>query len=161
MATLQVLQNIAMRICLKIYVPWDVHVNVIHQRASVSKLDTRLMYLQSALCHRFIARNGLVMIVDRVTRASDGPLIHQINPRLVRHSKNPTYKAIDTWNNLPPSIRIIKERDPFKHQVKTHLKIRFPLQVLDEDGLLVDQLEATPNLGCYILRSWDCHMTRC
>ena len=41
--------------------------------------------------------------------------------------------------SFAPHIRIINEKDSFKRQIKTHLNIRFPLQVLNEDGSVVDQ----------------------
>ena len=126
-ASIQVLQNIAIRVCLKIYVPRDAHVDVIHAKVKVSKIDVRLKYLQSNICHRLVARNGIELILGRNTRAADGPLIKQINPRLIRHSKNPSYKAIDTWNSLPPNIRNLSKKNAFKTQVKGFLKTAFPL----------------------------------
>ena len=130
---LQVLQNMAIRICLKIDVPREVHTDVIHSRTSVVKVESRLFYLQSIMCHRLVKRDGLALIENRFTRAADGPLVKQINPHQTRYSKNPMYKAIETWNSLPPATRNVIEKNEFRTKIKNYIKGKFPLILPNPD----------------------------
>ena len=51
---MQILQNIAIRVCLLIKDPTSVHVEDMHKRANIVPIDIRRSYLQELLCYRLI-----------------------------------------------------------------------------------------------------------
>ena len=92
---LQILQNVGIRVCLKVKDPMSVSVKDIHRTIKVLPTDLHRKYLQGILCYRLIKLNLLDMVVNRVTRAADGPLIRMYISHTVRVQKSP---AVDAYN---------------------------------------------------------------
>ena len=122
---LQILQNIAIRVCFKVKDPTDISIKKLHQRANVLPTDLRRIYLQSIVCYRLIGLNALSLIENRVTRAGDGPIIVNYTAHTRRVQLSPAYAAIDTWNAINSGVRNAETNLAFKNEVKSTIRKYF------------------------------------
>ena len=60
---LQILQNIALRLCYNIKDPTLISVKKLHEKAKVMPIDLRRKYLQAITCHRLIQLNALELML--------------------------------------------------------------------------------------------------
>ena len=122
---IQILQNIAIRICLKIKDPMSISVKDIHTNVNVLSVDLRREYLQGILCYRLIKLNSLKIVHNRVTRAADGPLIQMYLCHTRRVQLSPAVSAYNVWNKLKPDLRNSETTIVFKNSLKKKIKLFF------------------------------------
>ena len=122
---LQILQNIGIRVCLRIKDPMSVPVKEIHKKIKVLPTDLRRQYLQGILCYRLIKLNSLEMVENRHTRAADGPLIKMYISHTVRVHKSPPVDAYNSWNKIKSDIRNTETSISFKTKLKAHIINKF------------------------------------
>ena len=72
---IQILQNIALRICYKVPDPTEISVKQLHIDAKLFPIDLKRKYLQVVISYRLISIDSLELEENRHTRAADGPLI--------------------------------------------------------------------------------------
>ena len=115
---LQILQNVGIRVCLKVKDPMSESVKGLHKKVNILPTDLRRQYLQGILCYRLIKLNSLKLVVNRVTRAADAPpdISHT-----VRVQKSPPVDAYHAWNMIKPEIRNADTSTSFKSKLKASI----------------------------------------
>ena len=124
---LQILQNIALRLCFNIRDPTEISVKELHTKANVLPLDLRRNYLQAITCYRLINIKALNLVTNRRTRAGDGPLIVNYLTHTKRVQISPANSAYDTWNSIPHPLRMIETISSFKGKYRTCIAKYFKL----------------------------------
>ena len=122
---IQILQNIAIRICLNVKDPMLVSVKKLHEKVKVLPIDLRRKYLQGILCYRLINLKALSMVNNRTTRAGYGPLIETYLTHTKRIQVSPPNNAYDMWNSLRPEVRNSDSCKIFKSKLKSVIKNQF------------------------------------
>ena len=122
---LQILQNIALRLCYNIKDPTLISVKKLHEKAKVLPIDLRRNYLQVITCHRLIQLNALSLVENRRTRAGDGPLIVDYLMYTKRVQVSPANSAFNAWNNVKVEFRTIEDSVVFKRRIKSSIKKDF------------------------------------
>ena len=123
-SSVQILQNKALRACLRIRNYIDVPVHELHLDLNVQQFDKRMQYFLMCSIYRNIKNGFLVPIVSRIrTRMHRAPVLPLPIPNTDCLFKSATYFGIQTWNILPVLIRNSDTLDLFKTNVKGYLFI--------------------------------------
>ena len=115
---IQILQNIALRVCFRILDPTEISVKKLHEMAKIFPIDLRRKYLQGVICYRLISTDSLVLEDYGRTRAADGPLIRLYISHSERNRKSPPNSAFSEWNSIPSCIRLSENKESFKRALK-------------------------------------------
>ena len=123
-STVQVLQNKALRACLRIRNYMDVPVHEIHLRLNVQPYDKRMQYFLLCSIYRNIKNVFLIpMVPKKRTRLHRAPVLPLVTPNTDWFYRSSTYFGIQTWNILPVYIRNSNTLDLFKTNIKQYLFI--------------------------------------
>ena len=118
----QILQNKAIRACLRIRNYMDMPVYEIHLRLNVQPYDKRMQYFLLCSIYRNIKSGFLVpMVPIKRTRLHRAPLLPLATPNTDWFYKSATYVGLHTWNILPLCIRNSANLDLFKTNIKLYL----------------------------------------
>ena len=106
-STIQVLQNKALRSCLKVTNYIDVPIHELHLELNVQPFDKRMQYFLLCSIYRKIKNEFLTPIVPRkITRMHRAPTLPLATPNTDWYYRSAVYFGIETWNILPINIRI-------------------------------------------------------
>ena len=113
---LQIMQNKALRTCLKVRQNTEVHVSDLHIELQVQPYDRRIQHFLLCTIYRLIDSGIIKPIVPRKsTGLHKAPVLYLPIPKCDTFYKNPTYFGPKTWN-------ILLALQPLK-SLKLHLRI--------------------------------------
>ena len=122
-STIQVLQNKALRSCLRKKNYVDVHTHEIHLQLNVQSFDKRMQSFLLCSIYRNIKSEFLLPVVPRrLTRMHRAPVLPLAISKF-RFYKSAVYFGIKTRNILPIHIRNSQTLDLFKAGIKQYLYI--------------------------------------
>ena len=117
----QKLQNKALRLIYNNYYPNPNRLSTkeLHLKANLLPLESR-RYLH-LLVHAFDLTRIPSNLDNRdiLTRRREGPLLKTIDATVPLFMKSTRYKAIQKWNNLEVSDRMIRDKETFKLEMRT------------------------------------------
>ena len=121
-ATVQILQNKALRTCLRIKKYIEVPVYELHLRLNVQPYDKRMQYFLMSSIYRNIKNSFLTPVIPKkMTRLHRAPVLPLVTPNTDWYYKSAPYFGIQTWNILPVHIRNSATLDIFKTAFKRYL----------------------------------------
>ena len=121
-SSIQVLQNKALRACLRIRNYMDVPVYELHLRLNVQPYDKRMQYFLLCSIYRNIKSGYLTPVVPiKRTRLHRAPVLPLATPNTEWFYKSAPYFGIQTWNMLPVHIRNSNTIELFKTNIKQYL----------------------------------------
>ena len=121
-STIQVLQNKALRSCLRVKNYVDVPTHELHLQLNVQPFDKRIQYFLLCSIYRNIKNDFLTPIVPRrMTRMHRAPILPLATPNSDWFYRSAVYFGIKTWNILPINIRNSHSLDIFKGSIKQYL----------------------------------------
>ena len=115
---LQIIQNNALRCCLKVQDPRDIHLIEMHDITHISFTDDRrlkqlLMCIWRNLSSNFLNYDN----AEQQTRATQAPFMRLPIPRTEAFKKSAYYKGCSYWNILPFEVRTILDQTAFKKAI--------------------------------------------
>ena len=115
---LQIIQNNALRCCLKVQDPRDIHLIEMHDITHISFTDDRrlkqlLMCIWRNLSSNFLNYDN----AEQQTRATQAPFMRLPIPRTEAFKKSAYYKGCSYWNILPFEVRMILDQTAFKKAI--------------------------------------------
>ena len=115
---LQIIQNNAIRCCLKVQDPRDIHLIEMHDITHISFTDDRrlkqlLMCIWRNLSSNFLNYDN----AEQQTRATQAPIMRLPIPRTEALKKSAYYKGCSYWNILPFEVRKILDQRAFKKAI--------------------------------------------
>ena len=123
-STIQVLQNKALRSCLRVKNYIDVPIHELHLQLNVQPFDKRMQYFLLCSIYRNIKNEFLTPIVPRkMTRMHRAPILALATPNTDWYYRSAVYFGIKTWNILPINIRNSESLEIFKASIKQYLFI--------------------------------------
>ena len=121
-SSIQILQNKALRSCLKIKNYIDVPVYELHLELNVQPFDKRMQYFLLCSIFRNVQNGFLEPVVPLIrTRMHRAPVLPLNTPTTDWFYKSATYFGIQTWNILPTRIRNSNTLELFKNCVREYL----------------------------------------
>ena len=121
---IQVLQNKALRSCLRVKNYIDVPTHELHLQFNVQPFDKRMKYCIVCSIYRNIKNDFLTTIVPhRMTRVHRAPILPLATPNSDWYYRSAVYFGIKTWNILLINIRNSHSLDIFKANIKQYLFI--------------------------------------
>ena len=121
-ANVQILQNKALRACLRIKNYMEVPVHELHLRLNVQPYDKRMQYFLMCSIFRNIKNGFLIPVVPKkMTRLHRAPVLPLVTPNTDWYYKSAPYFGIQTWNILPVHVRNSVTLDMFKTVFKRYL----------------------------------------
>ena len=120
--TVQILQNNALRACLRIKKYIEVPVYELHLRLNVQPYDKRMQYFLMCSIYRNIKKSFLTPVIPKkMTPLHRAPVLPLVTPNTDWYYKSAPYFGIRTWNILPVHIQNSATLDIFKTAFKRYL----------------------------------------
>ena len=121
-ARLQIMQNQGLRICLRVKKRHE-SVRGLHARCEVPMLEARRKELITSLMYRKAQKQKVVLEewytrMNRRMRQDDKIVFFERRYRLQSFTRSPLYRGIKLWNELPPEVQHMENKETFKREIK-------------------------------------------